>query len=144
MIGTKLLQAGAVSKEGYVLEGSEGKRKKMRRRKRRRRKRRRNRMRKRRWWRQQLVVVLAMIAAKWYWRKYILRLTSRFFSFYLEFQRGRNFQFKSGESDYGVKNAQKYHLGGPQRPWMSILGDFWLLRLFQHNFGKINNLKPIH
>ena len=26
-----------------------------------------------------MVVVLAMIAAKWYWRKYILRLTSRFF-----------------------------------------------------------------
>ena len=140
MIGTKLLQAGAVSKEGYVLEGGEGKRKKMRR------KRRRNRKRKRRWWQQQLVVVLAMIAAKWYWQQYILRLTSRFFSFYLEIQRGRNlwYVFKSGESDFGVKNAQKYHLGGPQWPWMSIFGDFWLLRLFQYNFGKMNNLKPIH
>ena len=57
---------------------------------------------------------------------------SRFCSFPLEIWIGRNLKhvFESGESDFGVKNAQKYHLGGPQRPCMSILGDFWLLRLF--------------
>ena len=38
--------------------------------------------------------------------------------------------FLSLENPILVKNAQKYHLGGPQRPWMSILGDSWLLRLF--------------
>ena len=49
---------------------------------------------------------------------------SRFFSFHLEIWRGRSlyYVFESGKSDFGVKNAQKYHLGGATKALNEYFG----------------------